>query len=65
MIAQWTVALVGEMHRTGITRKELAAEAGWSYPYTVSVINGKEEPKNAAAKLTTALDRLIVKKGEV
>lgn len=62
MIAQWTVGLVGEMHRNSITRKELAAQVGWSYTYTVSVINGKESPKNAESKLTAALNQLIKEK---
>jgi len=62
MVAQWTSDLVGKMHQEKIKKKELANEAGWSYTYTVSVINGKKSPKRAEEKLNSALNMLIEKK---
>lgn len=62
MIAQWTSDLVGKMHQEKVKKKELAAEVGWSYTYTISVINGKKAPKYAEKKLNSALNRIIAAK---
>ncbi len=59
MIAQWTSELVGRMHQENVKKKALASEVGWSYTYTVSVINGKKSPRGAQEKLNSALNRII------
>ena len=61
MPAQWTAALIGEMHLKGITAKQLAAEAGWHEKYLSAVLNGHREPKKAEETLTAALERLSAK----
>lgn len=60
--AQWTADLLGRMHLSGVTARQLAAEAGWDYRYLSAVINGHRTPKDAEAKLNAALDRLIERK---
>ena len=58
MPAQWTGALVGEMHLAHITAKQLAAEVGWHEKYLSAILNGHREPKNAEKTLRAALVRL-------
>lgn len=62
MPAQWTGALVGEMHLRRITAKQLAAEAGWNPKYLSTVINGHVVSKGAEKKLWAALERLTAEK---
>ena len=62
MPAQWTANLLGEMHLSGVTAKQLAAEAGWHEKYLSAVLNGHREPKNAEQTLRAALARLVEKK---
>ena len=64
MPAQWTANLLGEMHLSGVTAKQLAAEAGWHEKYLSAVLNGHREPKNAEQTLRAALARLVEKKEE-
>ena len=59
MPAQWTADLLGRMHLSGVTARQLATEAGWDYRYLSAVINGHRTPKGAESKLNAALDRLI------
>lgn len=61
MPAQWTGALIGEMHILGVTRKQLAVEVGWHEKYLSAVMNGHKEPKGAEEKLRAALGRLVAK----
>ena len=58
----WTGNLVAEMHLSGVTAKELAAEVGWNPKYLSAVLNGRREPKGAEYKLCAALLRLEIKK---
>ena len=62
MPAQWTANLLGEMHLSGVTAKQLAAEAGWHEKYLGAVLDGHREPKNAEQTLRAALARLVEKK---
>jgi len=59
MPAQWTATLLGEMHLSGITAVQLAAEAGWNPKYLSAVLNGHREPKNAERTLRGALNRIL------
>lgn len=61
MPAKWTAELLGDMHLSKITAKQLAAEVGWHEKYLSAVLNGHREPKNAEAHLRSALDRLVSK----
>ena len=58
MPAQWTGEIVGEMHLTGVTAKELAATVGWHPNYLSLVLNGHKQPKGAEEKLRAALAQL-------
>lgn len=58
MPAQWTGALIGEMHLANITAKQLATEVGWHEKYLSAILNGHREPKNAEKILWAALGRL-------
>ena len=59
MPAQWTGAIVGEMHNNNITGKMLAAKLGWNEKYLSQVLNSAEPPKKAEAKVRAALNALI------
>ena len=58
MSAQWTGAVVGEMHLAGVSMQQLAAEIGWHPKYLSAVMHGHREPKNAEQKVRAALSRL-------
>lgn len=60
MPAQWTVDVVGEMHRYHITGKQLAETMGWNPKYLSTVLNGRREPRGAEQKCRRALDVLIL-----
>lgn len=60
--AQWTAEILGEMHLSGVTAKQLAAEVGWHDKYLSAVMNGHREPKDAERKLREALHRLKERK---
>ena len=59
MPAQWTGEIIGQLHLNGITAKRLAKAVGWSDKYLSLVLNGHREPKNAEAKVRTALDSIL------
>lgn len=58
MPAQWTAAIISELHMRRITAKQLAEEVGWHPKYLSQVLNGHRSPKNAEAKLRAALERM-------
>lgn len=58
MPAQWTAEILGEMHLSGITAKQLAEEAGWHEKYLSAVMNGHRDPKGAEETLRAALGRI-------
>ncbi len=62
MNAQWTGEVVGQMHIYGISKKELAKEAGYDQRYVGQILNGKKNPKHGEAVLRFALARLIAQK---
>lgn len=59
MPAKWTGDLIREMHLSGVTAKQLAAEVGWHEKYLSAVMNGHRDPKGAEQTLTAALRRLV------
>jgi DNA transposition AAA+ family ATPase len=62
MPAQWTADLIGKMHLSGVTAKQLAEEANLNPKYLSGILNGHYEPKNAEQTLRSALARLVEKK---
>jgi predicted transcriptional regulator len=50
------------MHIYGISKKELAKEAGYDQRYVGQILNGKKNPKHGEAVLRFALERLIAQK---
>lgn len=64
MPAQWTGAIVGEMHLNGITGKALASELGWNEKYLSQVLNSNNPPKSAQQKVTDALKRIVQRNGK-
>lgn len=65
MPAKWTGKIIGEMHVSGVTMKELAAEVGWHEKYLSSVMNGHRNPKGAEEKIREALTRCKDSKNSV
>lgn len=59
MPAQWTGAIVGEMHIYGITNIMLAKELDWHPKYLSQVLNSADPPGKAQEKITSALGKLI------
>ena len=59
MPAQWTVELVGQMHKYKITKKQLAEKLGVTPEYLSMVINGHRSPAGAEEKFRAALDELV------
>lgn len=55
----WIATVVGKMHLHKIKQDDLAAALGVSRVYLNKILNGKENPANAKANITAALNKLI------
>jgi len=64
MPAQWTAALIGEMHLARVTAKQLAEEAGMNKCYLSQVLNSDTKPKGTEEKLRAALGRITERRKE-
>lgn len=64
MPAQWTGDIIGRMHISGITARELADKVNWHPKYLSAVLNGHRQPKNAEQVLREALDEMTLEKEE-
>ena len=62
MLAQWMESFFGKKRANKIKDSELAEELGWHPKCLSAVLNGHRNPKDAQAKLESALDRIIAKK---
>ena len=60
MPAQWTGDLIGKMHVSGITAKQLAETAGVHPKYLSAILNGHRNPPDAEQRFRLALDELIL-----
>ena len=56
---KWIATVVGQMHLHKIKQDDLAAALGVSRVYLNKILNGKENPTNAKANITVALNKLI------
>ena len=59
MPAQWTAVIIGKMHISGITAKQLAEHLHYNPKYVSAVLNGKREPRNAEQVFRKGLEELI------
>lgn len=59
MPAQWTADIIGKMHISGITAKQLAEHLRYNPKYVSAVLNGKREPRNAEQVFRKGLEELI------
>ena len=64
MPAQWTGNLVGRMHNSRISNRELADKLGVTNKWVSMVLNGHRSPKDAEQRFNAALDELIKEKEE-
>lgn len=62
MPAQWTGAIVGQMHNERINAKALATELGWHDKYLSRVLNSDNPPKKAEGMVVAAMERIIARK---
>lgn len=62
MPAQWTGAIIGEMHINKITKKQLAKHLGVTPEYVSMVLNGHREPQGAEQLFRGALAQMIAEK---
>jgi transcriptional regulator with XRE-family HTH domain len=58
-LENWIATVVGKMHLHKIKQDDLAAYLGISREHLNRILNGKENPANAKANITAALDKLI------
>ena len=58
----WIAICIGKMHINKITQEVLADKLGIRRDYLNKILNGKEHPKGAKKRITTALDELIKEK---
>ena len=56
---EWTSKAVGLMHEHHITGGQLAEHMGVRREYISMILNGKRAPKDAEAKILTAIDEII------
>lgn len=61
MLAQWTGDLVGQMHKSKVSKTQLAEEMGVTREYVSMVLNGHREPVDAEKKFRAALARIIAR----
>ena len=61
MPAQWTGDIVGQMHLSHITKRELADCLGVTPEYVSMVLHGHRKPSNAESRFRAALAYLIEK----
>ena len=57
--APWTGEIIGKMHVSRITRKQLAQQIGMTPEYVSMVLNGHREPLNAEERFRRALEELV------
>ena len=58
MLDSWIADVVGRMRIAGITNRQLAEEAGFSYTYVSTVLHGIKGDENTKNKVISALERL-------
>lgn len=58
---KWIADVVGKMHIYGISQTELANQMGVRREHLNKILNGKDKPKNAEVRISTALNELILK----
>ena len=59
MLAQWIGEIAGEMHKHGISNKQLAAHLGVTPEYISMVLNGHREPTGIEERLRKAIDEIV------
>ena len=59
---EWTVEVVAQMHRYGITGSDLAEASGFTRSYVSLVLNGKKKSDRARVKILNALLQVIAQK---
>lgn len=64
MPAQWTGQIIGEIHNSGFTIKQVCNEADLNPKYVSQVLNSDADSPKAKAKLFAALNRLKTKASE-
>ena len=62
MLAHWIGEIVGQMHKFGISNKQLAAHMGVTPEYISMVLNGHREPAGIEGRLRTAIDEIAENK---
>lgn len=58
MLAHWIGEIAGQMHKYGISQKQLAAHLGLTPEYISMVLNGHREPTGIEDRLRKAIDEI-------
>ena len=61
-VPKWTGDLIGKMHNSNVSKKELANKLNFTPEYVSMVLNGKKEPPNAEERFNAALNEIIAAK---
>ena len=60
MPAQWTGEIVGKLHTHGVTKAQLADEAGYRREYVSMILNGKRTSPGAESKLKALVEAVLL-----
>lgn len=61
-VPKWTGDLIGKMHNTGISKKDLAKELNYTPEYVSMVFNGKKEPPGAEERFNKAFENIVAER---
>ncbi|UZT82929.1 helix-turn-helix domain-containing protein [Caproicibacterium sp. BJN0003] len=64
MPENWTGKIIGKMHVCRVSKKQLAAQLGYTPEYVSMVLNGHRTPNGAETEFAKALDELIRQKSK-
>lgn len=56
---QWIANAVGKMHVNKVSQTDIAKKMGVTNDYIWMILNGKKSPKNAEARIKSAIAEII------
>ena len=62
---QWIANAVGKMHVNKVSQTDIAKKMGVTNDYIWMILNGKKSPKNAEARITTAISDIIRERNQI
>ena len=62
---QWIANAVGKMYVNKVSQTDIAKKMGVTNDYIWMILNGKKSPKNAEARITTAISDIIRERNQI